>query len=165
MIAKCARADCMRSAFPVLFAGAYDQAEIGDIPDALEGGLVVDARIIDMDTGEIQEPVDYGTPPTAPETEAKPEPEPDEPVAEGEPFPSDEDEGERILDDAVGPSASQEARGRGRGMERANCGDRSGGVNSGGGPAPTRRNHRRIRQCRRNGENRKGPVREVEEMI
>ena len=29
MIVKCAKADCMRSAFPVLFAGAYDQAEIG----------------------------------------------------------------------------------------------------------------------------------------
>ena len=43
MIAKCALADGMRQAFPVLFAGAYDQAEIGETHVAMDGGMVVDA--------------------------------------------------------------------------------------------------------------------------
>ena len=104
MISKCARADCMRAAFPVLFAGAYDQAEIAATHDALEGGLIVDAKFIDVDTGEIQdaspgvpEPEMAGAQSLDTETEAKAKP---DPVAEGEPFPSD---AEQILTDAVGP--------------------------------------------------------------
>ena len=58
MIAKCALADGMRNAFPVLFAGAYDQAEIGETHVAMDGGMVVDALpmpAVDMETGEILE--------------------------------------------------------------------------------------------------------------
>ena len=56
MIAKCALADCMRQAFPVLFSGAYDQSEIGDTQVALDGGMVIDSTAVNVFTGEIVAP-------------------------------------------------------------------------------------------------------------
>ena len=53
MIAKCALADCMRQAFPVLFSGAYDQSEVGDTHVALDGGMVIDSKAVNVFTGEI----------------------------------------------------------------------------------------------------------------
>ena len=62
MIAKCALADGMRNAFPVLFSGAYDQAEIGETHIPLEGGITIEgeaATMVDLETGEIL-PVEEG---------------------------------------------------------------------------------------------------------
>ena len=53
MISKCALADCMRQAFPVLFSGAYDQSEVGDTHVALDGGMVIDSTAVNVFTGEI----------------------------------------------------------------------------------------------------------------
>ena len=100
MIVKCAKADCMRSAFPVLFAGAYDQAELaGSQNVALEGGLVIEGTTVDMVTGEIKPyPPELGQGDPEPPLETVDESEGDqEPV---------EKTGEEILDEAVGPSAS-----------------------------------------------------------
>ena len=54
MIVKCCLSDAFRNFFPLLFAGAYDGAELGD--GQLGGGLVIDAlpgSTVNMETGEI----------------------------------------------------------------------------------------------------------------
>lgn len=98
MIAKCALSDCMRNAFPVLFAGAYDQAEIEGTHVALAGGLVIEGTTVDLVTGEIKPyPPEIGQ--VAPE-------EADEPLDSGEPDEPLELSADQILDEAIGPSAA-----------------------------------------------------------
>ena len=94
MIVKCCLSDGMRNAFPVLFAGAYDQAEIGETHLAIPGGLTIEGEtghVVDVETGEITEPTE--------EQVAAWLSEPDDP---------EPDSAEAIMDEAFGPSASSE---------------------------------------------------------